>query len=145
MINQINCGVGKFNDLEGQSDEAVACKDCGVGKFNDLEGQSDEAVACKNFAVLANSTQGQSDQSLQRLYDLEANRTKQSACKDCSTGTFNNVVGAAAVPNTLINPPPYAARNPARTKPTISVLHVHNHNTARVVQHASVIVKAWLA
>ena len=36
-----NCSLGKFNDLEGQSN----CKNCGVGKFNDLEG--DEAVACK--------------------------------------------------------------------------------------------------
>ena len=33
-----NCGVGKFNNLEGQSDEAVACKDCGVGKFNNVKG-----------------------------------------------------------------------------------------------------------
>ena len=61
-----DCGVGKFNDLEGQSDEAVACKDCvlanstiwkvkevackdcGVGKFNNLEGA---AVACKDCGV----------------------------------------------------------------------------------------------
>ena len=44
------CGAGKYNDQ--WIFQAVKS---GVGKFNDLEGQSDEAVACKT-AVLANST-----------------------------------------------------------------------------------------
>ena len=56
--------LANSNDLEGQSDEAVACKiacwqiqrlrstNCKdwFGKFN-MEGQSDEAVACKDVVL----------------------------------------------------------------------------------------------
>ena len=40
-------GVGKFNSLEGQLNEALACKDCSVGKFSNVEGQAN----CKDCGV----------------------------------------------------------------------------------------------
>ena len=46
-----NCDVGKFNDLEGQSDEAVACQDCGVGKFNDVAGCREQQLVLRALST----------------------------------------------------------------------------------------------
>ena len=147
-----NCGVGKFNNLEGQSDEAVACKDCGVGKFNDqmhklrcrqinnLERQSDEAtiwkVACKNCGVgKFNDLEGQSDEAV--------------ACKICDIGTFNNVVGAAACVacplNTLHNASSVCCTQPGTYQTSDQCFACPQPQYCQVAQYASVIVKAWPA
>eukprot|EP00942_MAST-04A_sp_MAST-4A-sp1_P003001 g3001.t1 len=98
QVDQSNCkdcGIGKFNNLQGQSDESVACKNCGTGKFNDLQGQSN----CKNcwtgqfndlegLSACKNCVTGQ-------FNDLEG----LSACKNCGTGQFNDLEGVSACKN----------------------------------------------
>ena len=79
-----NCGVGKFNDLEGQSDE-VACKDCDIGKFNNLEGQS----ACKNCSVGT-------------FNNLEILSNPLTICIVCATGKYQDKTGMTSCINCTI-------------------------------------------
>ena len=123
-----DCGVGKFNNLEGQ---ANCCKDCGVGKFNNLGGQSDEAVACKDCGV-------------GKFNNLEGQWDEAAACRNCGIGAFSNVGGATACIecplNTLIRASVCCRQSVPKQRSMFGV--PNNHSTARAALHAMVIVKA---
>ena len=72
------------------------CKDCGVGKFNDLEGQSTKQSLVKT-AVLANSTIWKVNRTKQSCKDCGVGKFNnvegQANCKDCGVGKFNDLEG----------------------------------------------------
>merc|ERR1712178_439299 len=107
-----DCGIGKFNDLEGQ----LNCKDCGQGKFNDLQGQSDESVACQVWQDI------KCNPGYKRV---NGNATSDANCVQCGQGQFqsaNQFNGTSCTDWKRCNSNEYSSFNGNRTSNRICLL-----------------------